>query len=102
VNFKEHYLNQTGINFEFDAETFNVDIYGVDHPDAEAVEIEQTNFIATRFSFPYKGAHISGKLSAYAGFIEHHRLGETELRDLMPAVTAACGFPIDMDEVGAM
>jgi hypothetical protein len=26
VNFKEHYLNQTGINFEFDAQPETVDV----------------------------------------------------------------------------
>jgi hypothetical protein len=42
-------------------------------------DIEQTTFNANHFLFRYKGAIISGALpSAYAGFVEHGYLGETE------------------------
>lgn len=64
--------------------------------------VDITRHYATRFSFAYKGAVIRGSLpEVYAGFHDNDTWGESETLDLIPAVTAACGFPIDMDEVEA-
>jgi hypothetical protein len=58
----------------------------------------ETRYFANEFKFDYKGAVIRGRLPrVYAGFA--FRL-DSERVDLMPAFQKACGFPLDMSQVG--